>query len=132
MKHGSWLIVMVVSSWAGAAIAHPEEGVDVRSVGLPWYWLALGFGAQALFASRMAWQWWVSERLGSSVVPVGFWWLSLGGGALLLVYFLRRGDPVGLAGQIFGVVVYVRNLILIYRGRQPEVEPEVEPEPEPE
>ncbi len=100
---------------AATAFAHPEEGVDVRAVGLPWYWLALGFGGQALFASRMALQWWASERERSSVVPVGFWWLSLAGAGILLVYFFRRGDPVGLAGQMFGFIVYVRNLILIYR-----------------
>lgn len=98
-----------------SAFAHEAEGVDVRAVGLPWYWLALGFGGQALFMSRMALQWWASERMRSSVVPEGFWWLSLAGAAVLLVYFVRRGDPVGLAGQLFGFVVYARNLVLIRR-----------------
>ena len=51
----------------------------------------------------------------SSVVPTSFWWLSLAGGGILLVYFIRRGDPVGVAGQMFGCVVYLRNLILIHR-----------------
>jgi lipid-A-disaccharide synthase-like uncharacterized protein len=48
-------------------------------------------------------------------VPPAFWWLSLLGGLLLLTYFLRRGDPVGVVGQAFGVVVYTRNLIFILR-----------------
>ena len=56
-----------------------------------------------------------SERARSSVVPVQFWWLSLVGGLMLLTYFLRRGDPVGVAGQLFGVVVYSRNLLFIAR-----------------
>lgn len=100
---------------AQAAGAHPEEAVDVRAVGLPWYWLAVGFGAQALFMARFLVQWWTSERMKSSVVPVSFWWLSIFGGLILLIYFLRRGDPVGVLGQSFGVFVYLRNLILIHR-----------------
>ncbi len=65
--------------------------------------------------SRMLVQWIASERARSSVVPTSFWWLSLIGGMMLLTYFLRRGDPVGVAGQLFGVVVYGRNLVLILR-----------------
>jgi len=102
---------------SGSAAAHGLDAVDPRDVGLPWYWLAFGFGAQALFMSRFVIQWWASERKRSSVVPVAFWWLSLGGGAALLVYFLRRGDPVGVAGQSFGILVYLRNLYFIHRPR---------------
>lgn len=91
------------------------EGVDPRHVGLPWAWLAFGFGAQALFMGRMVVQWIATERAKSSVVPAAFWWLSLLGGMMLLIYFLRRGDPVGILGQAFGVTVYSRNLYFIYR-----------------
>jgi len=88
---------------------------DPRSVGLTWGWLAFGFGAQALFMARMLVQWIATERRRRSVVPVAFWWLSLIGGFMLLAYFLRRGDPVGVVGQLFGVVVYLRNLVHIHR-----------------
>lgn len=95
----------------------PASGVveDPRHIGLSWAWLAFGFGAQAIFMSRMLVQWIATERARSSVVPVSFWWLSLCGGLMLLTYFLRRGDPVGVVGQLFGVVVYVRNLVFIRR-----------------
>lgn len=91
---------------------------DPRDIGLSWAWLTFGFAAQAIFMSRMLVQWIATEKARSSVVPVGFWWLSLVGGMMLLTYFLRRGDPVGVAGQAFGVVVYARNLLFIVRERR--------------
>jgi len=78
-------------------------------------WLAVGFVGQALFGSRFLVQWIVSERRGESVVPLAFWYLSLGGAALLLAYAIWRQDPVFILGQSFGFLVYTRNLILISR-----------------
>lgn len=89
--------------------------VDPLDAGLPWWWLAFGFIAQLMFTARMLIQWIASERAKRSTVPVAFWILSLLGGLTLLLYFLRRGDPVGVLGQAFGVVIYVRNLVLIRR-----------------
>ena len=94
----------------------PETGgVDALDAGVPWYWLAFGFGAQILFTLRMLVQLVASERAQASIVPPAFWVLSLLGGLTLLLYFLRRGDPVGVLGQSVGVFIYVRNLSLIYR-----------------
>jgi lipid-A-disaccharide synthase-like uncharacterized protein len=78
-------------------------------------WLAIGFLGQALFAARFLVQWIVSERRRESVVPIAFWYLSLGGAAILLAYALWRRDPVFVLGQAFGFVVYARNLTLIGR-----------------
>lgn len=78
-------------------------------------WMALGFAAQFLFASRFLVQWIVSERTGRSVIPVQFWFLSLGGGLLLLFYAIHRHDPVFILGQAGGLAIYGRNLMLIYR-----------------
>lgn len=89
--------------------------VDPLDAGLSWYWLAFGFGAQLLFTARMLVQWIASERAKASVVPTAFWILSALGGLMLLTYFLRRGDPVGVTGQAFGLVIYARNLIFIRR-----------------
>lgn len=98
-----------------AALARaPLGGTDG---GLPWPWLVVGFGAQGAFAARFLVQWIASERAGASVVPRAFWHLSLIGSLALLAYFVRRGDPVGITGQIFGFLVYVRNLKLISRSR---------------
>ncbi|MBN9040125.1 MAG: hypothetical protein BGP05_20510 [Rhizobiales bacterium 62-47] len=82
-------------------------------------WVILGFVAQAFFTMRFAVQWIASERARQSVVPVAFWFFSIGGGVLLLAYALYRRDPVFIAGQAFGLVVYVRNLyFIIVNGRQ--------------
>ncbi|MEW6644286.1 MAG: lipid-A-disaccharide synthase N-terminal domain-containing protein [Pseudomonadota bacterium] len=82
-------------------------------------WVVLGFVAQALFTMRFVVQWIASERARKSVVPSAFWFFSVGGGVLLLVYALYRRDPVFIAGQALGLVVYARNLyfIMLY-GRQ--------------
>ena len=77
----------------------------------------MGFLGQALFTCRFLVQWIASERRKASVIPVMFWWFSLAGGALLLFYAIKRGDPVFVLGQATGLVVYLRNLILIRRGR---------------
>jgi lipid-A-disaccharide synthase-like uncharacterized protein len=78
-------------------------------------WVAIGLAGQVLFAGRMIVQWLVSERSRRSVVPVAFWWISLAGASMLLLYFLWRKDVVGILGQTMGWLIYVRNLVLIYR-----------------
>ena len=78
-------------------------------------WVAVGLLGQVLFAGRMLVQWLVSERRGRSVIPVAFWWMSLLGASMLLVYFLWRKDVVGVLGQTTGWIIYMRNLWLIYR-----------------
>ena len=75
----------------------------------------LGLLGQALFFSRFLVQWLASEKQGRSVVPHSFWYLSIGGGGLLLLYALWRKDPVIVLGQTVGLFVYVRNLMLIAR-----------------
>ena len=78
-------------------------------------WILIGLLAQVLFGGRFVLQWIRSEKAGESVVPVGFWWLSIFGGALMLAYAIYRWDPVFILGQGLGLVVYVRNLVLIRR-----------------
>ena len=81
-------------------------------------WILLGFVAQGLFTMRFLVQWIASERAGRSVVPMAFWLFSIGGGILLLVYALYRKDVVFIAGQAFGVFVYLRNLYFVMRDRK--------------
>ena len=82
------------------------------------FWLALGLLAQGMFASRFLIQWVASERVGHSIVPVGFWIFSLAGGALLFSYAVYRADPVFILGQGSGLFVYIRNLYMIGRDRR--------------
>ncbi len=77
-------------------------------------WITVGFAGQGLFTARMLVQWVASERRRESVVPVAFWWLSLVGGLIMLAYAIRQRDPVFFTGQVTGVVIYVRNLMIIY------------------
>ena len=79
--------------------------------------LLIGFIGQGLFASRFLYQWIYSEKIGRSEIPIAFWYLSIFGGLGLLSYAIFRQDPVIIVGQCFGIVVYLRNLILIYRNR---------------
>ena len=78
-------------------------------------WLAVGFGGQIAFTCRFLVQWLVSEKRGVSTVPTAFWWFSIVGGAMLLAYAVYRRDPVIITGQLFGLIVYGRNLMLIAR-----------------
>jgi lipid-A-disaccharide synthase-like uncharacterized protein len=78
----------------------------------------LGAFAQALFASRFIIQWIASEIAGKSVVPLAFWYCSLAGGLALLSYAIYREEPVFVAGQLPGIIVYSRNLYFIYRERR--------------
>ena len=77
--------------------------------------LTIGFVGQGLFASRFIYQWIHSERNKQSLIPIGFWYLSIFGGIGLLTYAIFRKDPVIITGQLFGILIYTRNLILIYK-----------------
>ena len=79
--------------------------------------LLIGFVGQGLFASRFIVQWIYSEKRGSSEIPVIFWYLSIFGGIGLLTYAIFRKDPVIILGQSFGIFIYLRNLILIYKNK---------------
>lgn len=83
-----------------------------------WWLLAIGFTGQGCFFLRFFWQWLVSERQKKSVIPVGFWYLSLVGSFFLLVYAVLRQDIVFMVGQSTGFVIYIRNLALIHRERR--------------
>jgi lipid-A-disaccharide synthase-like uncharacterized protein len=67
---------------------------------------------------RFVVQWLSSERRGRSVIPVAFWYLSLLGGGMLLVYSIHKQDPVFMLGQGLGTFIYLRNLQLISKERR--------------
>ena len=79
------------------------------------FFLIIGFLGQGLFASRFVVQWIYSEKKGESSIPILFWYLSIFGGIGLLTYAIFRKDPVIISGQLFGIFIYLRNLILIYK-----------------
>jgi len=85
-------------------------------------WTIVGFSAQVAFTARFIVQWIASERKGKSFVPIVFWYLSIIGGLGLLIYAIARADPVFIVGQSCGCIIYLRNIMLIFKekGIQPE------------
>jgi lipid-A-disaccharide synthase-like uncharacterized protein len=80
-------------------------------------WVTIGLLGQLIFTGRMLVQWLASEKSGRSVIPVVFWWMSLGGAVMLVIYFVWRRDIVGVVGQGTGLFIYARNLMLIRKSR---------------
>lgn len=81
-------------------------------------WVIIGLVAQGMFMMRFVVQWVASERVGRSIVPVAFWFFSIAGGTMLLVYSIVREDPVFIAGQSLGLFIYFRNVFLILREKR--------------
>ena len=77
--------------------------------------IVVGFAGQGLFAMRFIIQWLSSEKEAKSVIPIAFWYFSIGGGAVLLLYAIWRQDPVIICGQGLGLFIYLRNLYFIRR-----------------
>ncbi|MGJ4881369.1 MULTISPECIES: lipid-A-disaccharide synthase N-terminal domain-containing protein [Bradyrhizobium] len=84
------------------------------------FWLVFGLAAQLAFAARFLVQWIASERAGKSVVPLAFWFFSIGGGLMTLIYGLVKREPVIIFGQLLSNIIYVRNVMLIFKNRQRE------------
>lgn len=80
--------------------------------------MVVGLLGQLLFTARFIVQWVASERAGRSVIPVSFWFLSIGGSLILFGYALYRADAVFILGQGLGTLIYVRNLMLIAKERR--------------
>jgi lipid-A-disaccharide synthase-like uncharacterized protein len=81
------------------------------------FWLAFGLVAQLFFTARFLVQWVSSERAGRSVVPMAFWFFSMGGGLMTLVYGLVKREPVIILGQSLATIIYIRNIMLILKDR---------------
>jgi len=79
------------------------------------YWIAFGLLGNAAFFSRFLVQWIASERAGRSLVPIAFWYLSIVGSLILLVYAIHRGDPIFVLAYLPNAFIYTRNLVLVRR-----------------
>lgn len=79
-------------------------------------WVLIGTAGQLVFFSRWIIQWVSTEKKKSSVIPVAFWWCSLIGGFITLIYANHIGSFPFMLAQVVGLIVYSRNLFLIYRG----------------
>ena len=81
-------------------------------------WIIFGFSAQFVFFMRFVVQWWVSEKKKQSVIPVAFWYLSIAGSLMVLVYSIRQQDIVFTTASVLNTMIYIRNLMLIHSNRK--------------
>lgn len=86
-------------------------------------WVVFGLFGQGVFMARFLYQWLVSERAGKSIIPLGFWYLSIVGGLMTLVYALHKADLVFIFGQSCGLIIYLRNLALLRREKRATSQP---------
>lgn len=98
-------LVLVNAGEYGRQFLHNRE--------IPLWLLLFGTAGQILFTMRFIYQWLYSHRKGESCLPAGFWIISLAGSVSIATYGVIRHDIVLIIGQAFGVVAYIRNLILI-------------------
>lgn len=87
---------------------------------VPLWLLIFGSIGQVLFTLRFVYQWLYSRKYGESILPAGFWIISLIGSALIVTYGILRLDIVLILGQSFGMVAYVCNLYLLFKNRKKE------------
>ena len=83
-------------------------------------WVSFGTIGQLIFFSRWIIQWVSSEKSKLSIIPVAFWWCSLIGGFVTLIYAHHIGSFPFMLAQAIGIIVYSRNLLLIYRKKKNE------------
>ena len=84
-----------------------------KNENIPQWLLFLGIFSQILFTFRFIYQWIYSEKRKNSVLPMGFWAISLIGSVLIFIYAIIRKDPVLFVGNAMGLAVYTRNIIII-------------------
>ena len=89
---------------------------DGKLLGIDWsVWKIIGWLGNLVFFSRFFVQWYATERRKQVVVPAAFWWLSLTGSLLLLIYSLRQRDSVFIFAYLFTWIPYIRNLVIHHR-----------------
>jgi len=79
---------------------------------IPLLLMIFGIAAQVLFTLRFVYQWWYSESVQESKLPMGFWILSLAGSLLIFIYAIFRKDPVLFVAHLPGIAIFFRNIFL--------------------
>ena len=121
--------VLVATPVVAAAFLLRDAGTFAsnlfRNENIPLWLVLFGSAGQVIFTLRFVYQWVYSRRRHESVLPRGFWVISLVGSAVIVAYGIIRKDPVLILGQSFGFLAYVRNLMI---GFKKDVEDEQVPE----
>jgi len=91
-----------------------DRDILFKNEAIPLWLLVLGIVSQVVFTFRFIYQWIYSEYKKESILPLGFWILSLSGSLLILTYAIFRKDPVLFLGHGLGLIIYSRNIFLIH------------------
>jgi lipid-A-disaccharide synthase-like uncharacterized protein len=113
-RAGAYVFPVAMLAWFVAGNEHFSLRAMLGSR-IPAGLLALGAVGQVIFLLRFVYQWIYSERKGESTLPLSFWVISFVGSVLILVYAFLRWDAVLIIGNVFGTVVYARNIVLLRR-----------------
>lgn len=110
------LALLPPAAATAVALLHPDALLSLfNGSDIPLWLLIYGSAGQIIFTLRFIYQWYYSSRRGMSVLPAGFWIISLAGSLTIVSYAVMRLDPVLIVGQSFGVLAYTRNLIILHR-----------------
>jgi lipid-A-disaccharide synthase-like uncharacterized protein len=99
-------------------LSHYFQNLIENITGSANFWTYFGLTANLIFASRFVIQWYVSEKLKRSVIPVQFWYLSICGSVMMLIYAIYIGKVPLILGFLFPTIIYIRNLMLIRKGKR--------------
>ncbi len=72
--------------------------------------IIIGSIGQLLLNFRYLYQWYHSEKVNESILPLGFWVISAFASVMVVVYGIYRHDPVLLVAQGLGLIAYLRNI----------------------
>jgi lipid-A-disaccharide synthase-like uncharacterized protein len=72
--------------------------------------IIIGGIGQLLLNFRYLYQWYHSEKVNESILPLGFWIISAFASVMVVLYGIYRHDPVLLVAQGLGLIAYVRNI----------------------
>lgn len=125
-KLGRWRVLLLpvlllIPLAAVSPIFIQETGVPdilLHNKDIPQGLLVFGSAGQIVVSTRFLYQAVYSIRRNESLLPVGFWIISLVGATMILIYGILRRDPVVIVAESFGLITYSRNLMLWYHSRK--------------
>lgn len=114
-----YLLLLTPVVAIGFAVTHADTFIHdfFRNDKVPLWLLLFGSAGQIIFTLRFVYQYFYSRRRGESMLPVGFWIISLTGSAAIVAYGIVRLDPVLILGQSVGFIAYTRNIIIYKKER---------------
>jgi len=85
----------------------------IKNEDVPFILMIWGIAAQIVFISRFFYQWIYSENKSESILPMGFWIISIVGSSMNLIYAVFRLDPVLFAAHSLSMLIYLRNILIL-------------------